>query len=214
MAQNIAIVSSTSSRLTDTESTVADVERGGRGRSPTPSAEIRQDPRFKYIVTHENVANFNSENSGDTAVTTTASGAAAAGAGQLEAGAQRPAKPPVLESRLQLKNLHRILAQAEDEPLIIILFKWAIIVGGFGMLGIVVILMTEVVYDFFSGTESDWLGISYDPKANLTSEFNSIMDRINSTFQANSTWDDFKTEFNNEFNSLWDNSTMADDEGL
>ena len=57
--------------------------------------------------------------------------------------------------------MSRVLAQADEEPLSIILFKWVLIIAGTGMLAIVVILMTEVVYDFFTGTESDWLGFRY-----------------------------------------------------
>ena len=81
------------------------------------------------------------------------------------------------------------------------------------MLGVVVILMCEVVYDYFSGTASDWLGISYSsPTANISSEFSVLFDRINSTF-ANTTaesWDEFKSELH----SLWQNSTSQDDGGL
>ena len=101
------------------------------------------------------------------------------------------------------------------------------------MLVIVVILMTEVVHDFFTGTESDWLGISYSqPSINVTGQWDLMINRMNSTYQlfehSNSTgefmsgmselndeWDREKSNATEELksgvdklHSQWDNSTL------
>ena len=48
-------------------------------------------------------------------------------------------------------NLHRVVEQIDDEPLAIIVFKWALIAIGLVMLGIVIVFMGEVVYLWSTG---------------------------------------------------------------
>ena len=112
-----------------------------------------------------------------------------------------------IQPGFSLKNFHRILSQSDEEPLTIILFKWIIIIGGIGMLVIVVILMTEVVHDFFTGTESDWLGISYSqPSINMTGRWDLMLNRMNSTYQMfenSNTTGEFMSGMS-ELNDKWD----------
>ena len=51
----------------------------------------------------------------------------------------------------QWKRLHRIVEQMDDEPCCIILFKWLLIIVGIGMLCVVIEIMGEVLYAWFSG---------------------------------------------------------------
>ena len=54
-------------------------------------------------------------------------------------------------STSQWKRLHRIVEQMDDEPCCIILFKWLLIIVGLGMLCVVIEIMGEVLYSWFSG---------------------------------------------------------------
>ena len=49
------------------------------------------------------------------------------------------------------KDMHRVIEQMENEPVCIIVFKWLLIVVGAVMLGVVVVIMSDVIYDWFSG---------------------------------------------------------------
>ena len=49
------------------------------------------------------------------------------------------------------KKFHRIVEQMDDEPCCIILFKWLLIIVGIGMLCVVIEIMGEVLYSWFSG---------------------------------------------------------------
>ena len=75
------------------------------------------------------------------------------------------------------------------------------------MLVIVVILMAEVVHDFFTGTESDWLGISYSqPSINMTGRWDLMLNRMNSTYQMfenSNTTGEFMSGMS-ELNDKWD----------
>jgi hypothetical protein len=64
---------------------------------------------------------------------------------------RNPSSEKSSENTSQWKKLHRIVEQMDDEPCCIILFKWLLIIVGIGMLCVVIEIMGEVLYAWFSG---------------------------------------------------------------
>lgn len=52
--------------------------------------------------------------------------------------------------RTTAKKMHRMVEQIDQEPLGIVIFKWCLILIGSIMLGVVLFVMGEVIYNYFS----------------------------------------------------------------